>query len=73
MEKQYELREVILGELLAATLEREASQLPPTHRAHALILCRQADYFRHHFMRSLWVWREAALAPPPDEDSAINS
>jgi hypothetical protein len=49
---------VILGDILAAVLEREARLLLPTHRLHAIILQRQADYFRYLHMRNLWVWRE---------------
>ena len=58
MDKKFELCEVILGDLLAETLEREASLLPPDHRLHAVILRRQAEYFRFLHMRNLWVWRE---------------
>ena len=65
MDKTYELSEVILGDLIAEVLEREARLLPPEHRVHALILRRQADYFRWLHMRSLWVWREVELLEGP--------
>jgi hypothetical protein len=46
MEVNHELRKVILGDILAETLEREASLLPPSHGLHAATLRQQAQYFR---------------------------
>ena len=58
MEKKYELQEVTVGALVAEQLEREASLMPPVHRADAEALRKQAKFFRVHNKKVIRIWRE---------------
>ena len=58
MEKQYELQETTVGDLVAEGLEREARLMPPSHRADADILRKQAELLRASDKKVIRVWRE---------------
>jgi hypothetical protein len=56
--KQYELQETTVGDLVAESLEHEASLMPPSHRENAEILRKQAADFRAQSNKVIHIWRE---------------
>lgn len=60
MEKQYELQATTVGDLVAESLEHEASLMPPSHRENAEILRQQAANFRANDKKVVHIWRAAA-------------
>jgi hypothetical protein len=57
-EKQYELQETTVGDLVAESLEREANLMPASYREQAEILRAQAANYRASNTKVIHIWRE---------------
>lgn len=61
MQKKYELQEMALGALFAQSLEMEAARMPPEQKMEALVLRRQAEYYKSLYTKIIRVWREVSV------------